>query len=202
MIVLLVAALLVAGSTTACSVWEREVPGQAAPVDLVHPPAGPLDRAEPLTDPDLAVVSPEQLLDESVVAIVTQPVLHVRMESAADLPSYLSGGDYRSAISDGGIDFRSNEMAYYQVDGFTTICDGGKRYLLDPYDNEWLDSDGCAINAGDGGARNTLKISGYVVRPADPRQGRERRRRAAAHLVVPGDRSAVAVARAHAGSGT
>ena len=32
-LVVLVAALLVAGSTTACSVWEREVPGQAAPVD-------------------------------------------------------------------------------------------------------------------------------------------------------------------------
>jgi hypothetical protein len=48
-LVVLVAALIVAGSTTACSVWEREVPGQAAPVDLVHPPAGPLASAEPLT---------------------------------------------------------------------------------------------------------------------------------------------------------
>lgn len=108
------------------------------------------------------MVSPEQLLDESVVAMVTQPVLHVRMETEADLPSYLSGGDHRAAISDGGIDFRNNELAYYQVDGFTTICDGGKRYLLEPFDKEWLDSDDCAINAGDGGASNTLKISGYV----------------------------------------
>jgi hypothetical protein len=85
------------------------VPGQAAPVGLVHPSVGPLDRVEPLTDADLAKVSAGQLLDESMVALLTRPVLHVRMETAADLPLYMTVGDYRAAISDGGIDFRTNE---------------------------------------------------------------------------------------------
>jgi hypothetical protein len=162
-LVVLVAALLVAGGTTACSMWERAVPGQAAPVDLADPPAGPLDEAELLTDADLAMVSAGQLLDESMVALLTQPVLHVRMETTGDLPSYLSGGDFRAAVSDGGIDFRTNDFAYHELDGFNTICEGGKDYLLYPHDNTWSDLDrSCAISSDGeyGSASSTLEIIG------------------------------------------
>ncbi|WP_433290915.1 hypothetical protein ACQPZQ_00650 [Pseudonocardia sp. CA-142604] len=164
-LVLLIAALLVAGSTTACSVWERKVPGQAAPVDLVHPTAGPLDGAESLTDADLAKVSAGQLLDESMVALLTQPVLHVRMETTADLPLYMTGGDYRAAVSDGGIDFRTNDFAYHELDGFNTICEGGEIYLLDTIDATWSEVDrSCAISTDGvfGNASSTLQIIGTV----------------------------------------
>ncbi|MFD1518361.1 hypothetical protein [Pseudonocardia yunnanensis] len=141
------------------------MPGQAAPVDMVHPPAGPLDRAEPLTDADLAKVSAGQLLDESMVALLTQPVLHVRMETAADLPLYMTGGDYRAAVSDGGIDFRTNDFAYHELDGFNTVCEGGKDYLLDSFDKTWSEVDrSCAISTGGefGSASSTLEIIGTV----------------------------------------
>ncbi|MCH6171625.1 hypothetical protein [Pseudonocardia alaniniphila] len=141
------------------------MPGQAAPVDLVHPPAGPLDRAEPLTDADLVKVSAGQLLDESMVALLTQPVLHVRMETAADLPLYMTGGDYRAAVSDGGIDFRTNDFAYHELDGFNTICDDGRIYLLDTLDKTWSEVDrSCAISTDGvfGNASSTLEIIGAV----------------------------------------
>jgi hypothetical protein len=161
-LVLLAAALLLAGSTAACSAWEREVPGQAAPVDPAHPPTGPLDGAGPLTDAHLTTVSAAQLLDESLVALLTQPVLHVRMETAGDMPSYMSGGDYPAAVSDGAIDFRTNDFAYHQLDGFNTICEDGKEYLL-TFDNAWSEVNrSCAISSDDEFATvsSTLRIIG------------------------------------------
>jgi hypothetical protein len=110
-------------------------------------------------------VSAAQLLDESMVALLTQPVLHVRMETAADLPLYMTGGDYRAAVSNGGIDFRTNDFAYHELDGFNTICEGGEDYLLDTYDNTWSELNrSCAISSDGeyGSASSTLEIIGTV----------------------------------------
>jgi hypothetical protein len=160
----LAAALLVAGSG-GCAVLAEEIPGQAKPVDPARPPAGPLDGDAPLTQGDLAQVSAEQLLDESLVALVTQPVLHTRMESLGDVATYVAGGDYTRAISEGGFDFRTNEYAYHQIDGFNVACAGGKAYRYDKFDAAWqpggLD---CEIGGGGtlGSARSTLELIGTV----------------------------------------
>jgi hypothetical protein len=145
-------------------VLAEEIPGQAAPVDPARPPAGPLDGDAPLTQGDLAQVSAEQLLDESLVAQFTQPVLHTRMESLRDVATYVAGGDYTRAISEGGFDFRTNEYAYHQISGFNTACAGGKAYQYDKWDAAWKPGGfNCEISGGVGASRSTLELIGTVT---------------------------------------
>jgi hypothetical protein len=160
-----VVSVLVIALTGACSAFAQTVPGHARAVDLAHPPSGPLSGDEPLTDADLAAVSPAQLLDESLFALFTRQVLHVRMESVGDVPAYLAGGEYAAAVSEGGFDFRNNQYAYRKVDGFDTICvDGAKYQLIDEEAGRWVDSSGCAIEGGSDLARTaaSLELTGTV----------------------------------------
>ncbi len=159
-----VMAALAVTFTGGCSAFSTRVPGHPAPVDLAHPAPGPLDGEGPLTDADLAGVSAVQLLDESLFALFTRPVLHVRMESVSDVPAYLAGGEYPASVSEGGFDFRTNEYAYRQVDGFDTLCVDGEQYLLDKFDGEWGVSHGCAIEGGGeyASAASSLELTGTV----------------------------------------
>jgi hypothetical protein len=60
------------------------------------------------------------------------------------------------------IDFRTNDFAYHQLDGFNTICEDGKEYLL-TFDNAWSEVNrSCAISSDDEFATvsSSLKIIG------------------------------------------
>jgi hypothetical protein len=155
-----VVGVLVIALTGACSAFTRTVPGHAAAVDLAHPPSGPLSGDEPLTDADLAAVNPARLLDESLFALFTRQVLHVRMELVDDVPAYLAGGEYAAGVSEGGFDFRSNQYAYRKVDGFDNICVDGEYYqLMDKDTGRWANTRSCAIEGGSDLARSAASLA-------------------------------------------
>jgi hypothetical protein len=142
-----VVAAVVLAAAGGCSMT-RAVPGEASAVGPVRHPPGPLDREGALTGADLAAVDPDRLLDEFLLALFTQPVQHVRMESVDDVPAYLAGGDYEHGVTEGGFDFRTNAYGYHQLYGFNTMCSDGVEYMWDDVDRVWSEYGACEISGG------------------------------------------------------
>jgi hypothetical protein len=160
---------LVVAAAAACSLPQQSVAGQAAPegagsaVGPARSPS-PLDEEGPLVPADLAAVDRDRLLDEFLLAVTTQPVLHVRMELVGDVPSFLAGQEYNHGFVEGGFDFRSHEYAYLEEYGFRTLCTGGVEYGWDSFDLGWEEEGDCTITPGAGmqSAANTLELTGKV----------------------------------------
>lgn len=160
LVIALVAVLLGASVAGVRLLWPNGLAataGQARPAE----PRNVLDEPGPLTEADLAKVDAARLLDESLRALLTQPVLHTRSETIRDVVSYVAGGHYEPARSEGGFDFRSHDYAFHQVDGFTTMCVGGANYQLN-YDDTWEESGSCGIVRGSSSS-STLELIGTVV---------------------------------------
>jgi hypothetical protein len=165
----LVVVLLTALGVGGWALRPPDVPGRALAADAPNFAPGPLDGDGPLTEADLAAVDPDRLLDEFLLALLTQPVLHVRMESIGDVPAYLSGApDYNHGFVESGFDFRTNKLAYHRSYGFDTICVDDAVYGYDTFDAVWEEEPGsirgCDITTGseDAAVSSSLDLAGIV----------------------------------------
>jgi hypothetical protein len=155
-----VATLVVAGTGT-WLLWPSDtVPGIAAPAGEDNGERCVLDNGRPINKADLARVDAATVLHDSLIAILTQQTLHVRLEWMRDVPSYLAGQASDPSLVEGGYDFRTGEYAYHRDSGFSTMCVDGTEYQLS-YDKVWEPSRGCGVATG-GNASSSLELTGTV----------------------------------------
>jgi hypothetical protein len=106
----------------------------------------------------------DRLLDEFLLALATQPVVHVRMEQIRDVPAFHAGQEYNHGFTEGGFDFRTNEYFYHQDHGFQSLCSEGIEYSWDSFDEVWNPGSPCEITTGGGmlQSQNSLALTGTV----------------------------------------
>ncbi|WP_344886266.1 hypothetical protein [Allokutzneria multivorans] len=80
-----------------------------------------------LTEADIAKTDPKKLLDDTIMAQLTQPVVHTRIDSIAlsRIGPYLAGQPYEGKIVEGGFDYKQRKMNF--LDDTNACVDGAKR---------------------------------------------------------------------------
>ncbi|SDN08156.1 hypothetical protein SAMN04489726_4809 [Allokutzneria albata] len=82
-------------------------------------------KGKELTEADVAKVDPAKLLDDTLTAQLTQPVVHTRIDSIVfQAKAYLSGGPYEGKIVEGGFDYRQRKLNF--MDDFSACIDGNE----------------------------------------------------------------------------
>ncbi|MCP3798559.1 hypothetical protein NLX83_04735 [Allokutzneria sp. A3M-2-11 16] len=79
------------------------------------------------TEADVVKMDPKKLLDELITTLLTQPVVHTRIESVvlSQIAPYLAGQPYEGKIVEGGFDYRQRKMNF--LDETNACVDGAKR---------------------------------------------------------------------------
>ncbi|WP_168200904.1 hypothetical protein [Allokutzneria sp. NRRL B-24872] len=80
-----------------------------------------------LTEADVAKADPKKLLDDTIMAQLTQPVLHTRIDSIIHTPMrpYLAGQPYEGKIVEGGFDYKQRKLNFF--DDTNACVEGAKR---------------------------------------------------------------------------
>ena len=116
--------------------------------DAANPgaPQGGGTEAKGLTEADMATIDPKKLLDDSLMAFLSQPVQHTRIEKIrfGQVEPYLAGREYRGDVVEGAYDYKQRKMNY--LDRSVVCVDGAKRQLRS--DGTTFDVGSCALVRG------------------------------------------------------
>ncbi|SDM39068.1 hypothetical protein [Allokutzneria albata] len=114
---------------------ESAAPGAAAPSSAAR--AG-------LTEATLATTDPKKLLDDALLAFLTQPVLHTRMEKIwfGQVTPYLTGQPYYGQTVEGGYDYSRRKFAYHDHSGY--VCLEGVKFEVTRRGDR-IDRGSCAV---------------------------------------------------------